>query len=136
VDVEEVKLKIDNYRERYKRALRKKVEFMRLRYEKALASKIFKEPTQKINEYYINIDMKIKNMEMIIQSKIREAKLKAINYTEKLDALSPLKTLTRGYSIVEKEGNLLKSTKQVHKNDHINIRLEDGKITAIVNNIE
>ena len=80
--------------------------------------------------------MKIKNMEMIIQSKIREAKLKAINYTEKLDALSPLKTLTRGYSIVEKEGNLLKSTKQVHKNDHINIRLEDGKITAIVNNIE
>ena len=109
---------------------------MRLIYEKALASKIFKEPTQKINEYYINIDMKIKNMEMIIQSKIREAKLKAINYTEKLDALSPLKTLTRGYSIVEKEGNLLKSTKQVHKNDHINIRLEDGKITAIVNNIE
>lgn len=117
-------------------ALRKKVELMRLRYEKALASKVFKEPAYRINEYYITIDMKIKNMEILIQNKIKEAKMRAINNTAKLDALSPLKTLTRGYSIIETEGKVLKSVKQVHEKDMINIRLEDGKITATVNEVK
>lgn len=116
-------------------ALRKKVEFMRLRYEKALASKVFKEPTQRINEYYLSIDMKLKNMEIVIQNKIKESKLKAINYTAKLDALSPLKTLTRGYSIAEANGKVLKSIKEVKEKENIAIRLTDGKITATVNNI-
>jgi len=136
VDVEEVRKKIDSYKDRCKMALRKKVEFMRLRYEKALASKVFKEPTQKINEYYINIDMKLKNMASLVQNKIKESKIKATNYMARLDTLSPLKTLIRGYSIVEEDGKVLKSVKQVNKSDKISIRMTDGKLTALVDNIE
>ncbi len=132
IDVAEVKAKIESYKERCKTALKQKVQFMKLRYEKVLASKVFKEPTQKINEYYLNIDMKLKNMEMIMQNKIKESKLKAMNYTAKLDALSPLKTLTRGYSIVESNGKVLKSIKEVKDKETIDIRLTDGKITATV----
>lgn len=135
VDVEEMKKKIESYKDRCKMALKKQVEFMRLRYEKVLASKVFKEPTQRINEYYMNIDMKLKNMEMLIQNKIKEAKLKATNYTAKLDALSPLKTLVRGYSIAETNGKVIKSVKQVEEKDEINIRMVDGRITAIVSEI-
>lgn len=51
----------------------------------------------------------------------------------KLDALSPLKTLTRGYSVVEnKERKVIKSVKDVKKDDKLNLTLVDGKINVIV----
>ena len=136
VDVKEIDEKINSYRNRFKIALKKKVEYMRLRYEKALASKVFKEPTQKINEYYMNIDIKLKNMEMIVQNKIKEAKLKATNSIARLDTLSPLKTLVRGYSIVEEKGKVIKSIKQVQENDIITVRMYDGRISTKVQKVE
>lgn len=136
VDVKEIEEKINLYRNRFKIALKKKVEYMRLRYEKALASKVFKEPTQKINEYYMNIDIKLKNMEMIVQNKIKEAKLKATNSIARLDTLSPLKTLVRGYSIVEEKGKVIKSIKQVQENDIITVRMYDGRISTKVQKVE
>ena len=68
-----------------------------------------------------------------IQNIFKENKAKAENYILKLDALSPLKTLARGYSITEHNGKILRTTKQIKENDEISVRLEDGKITAIVN---
>ena len=136
VDIKEIEEKINSYRNRFKIALKKKVEYMRLRYEKALASKVFKEPTQKINEYYMNIDIKLKNMEMIVQNKIKEAKLKATNSIARLDTLSPLKTLVRGYSIVEEKGKVIKSIKQVQENDIITVRMYDGRISTKVQKVE
>ena len=50
----------------------------------------------------------------------------------KLDALSPLKTLYRGYSITEKDGKIVKSKEELQTGDLINIRLSDGKKQAIV----
>ena len=132
-DIYELKRKIELYRERYRQALKKKIDFMRLRYEKVMASREFTDPLKRINENYINIDMKVKRMQVSIQNIFKENKAKAENYILKLDALSPLKTLARGYSITEHNGKILRTTKQIKENDEISVRLEDGKITAIVN---
>ena len=48
----------------------------------------------------------------------------------KLDTLSPLKTLTRGYSIIEKNGGIVKSITDLQKDDEISIRLKDGEKQA------
>ena len=109
---------------------------MRLKYEKIMASRVFTDPLKKINENYLNIDMKMKSMQTAIQNILNENKVKTKNYILKLDALSPLKTLARGYSITEHNGKILKSIKQVKENDEIGIRLEDGKIFAKTLKIE
>ena len=57
-------------------------------------------------------------------------KLKTVEKITKLDAMSPLKTLARGYSVVEEDGKLIKSVKDVKKDDIVNIRLSDGKVDA------
>ena len=44
--------------------------------------------------------------------------------------MSPLKTLARGYTVVEKDDKLVKSVKDLKKDDIINVRLNDGKIDA------
>ena len=53
-----------------------------------------------------------------------------VKLISKLDALSPLKTLTRGYSIVETNGKIIKSVQDVEKDDEIDIRFIDGKAKA------
>ena len=131
-DIEEIKRKLETYNQRYKISLKKKIEFMKLRYQKCMSSKVFTEPTAKIKEQYINLDIIIKNLENLITNKVKDAKTKSIELISKLDTLSPLKTLTRGYSIAQKDGKTIKSVKELKTNDELDIRFTDGKIKTKV----
>ena len=56
-----------------------------------------------------------------------------IAITAKLDAMSPLKVLTRGYSMVENEQHILvRSVKDVSRGERVSILVADGKIDATV----
>ncbi len=125
-DIYEVKQKINTYQNRLRLSLVKKVEIMKLRYEKCMSSRVFKEPLRNINDNYLKIDTYIKRLESCIQAKQKEEKTKYIELVSKLDALSPLKTLTRGYSLVEKNGEIIKSVNDVKPEDKIDIRFVDG----------
>ncbi len=53
--------------------------------------------------------------------------------TAKLDAMSPLKVLTRGYSMVTgSRGEVVRSVSQVEPGERISILLSDGKLSATV----
>lgn len=57
--------------------------------------------------------------------------------TAKLDALSPLKVLTRGYAMVQSEqGSVIRSVKQIADGDAVQIKLSDGSVSASVNSVE
>lgn len=51
----------------------------------------------------------------------------------KLDALSPLKVLGRGYAIVYKDEAVVKSVGEAAAGDHLNIKLADGELSCTVN---
>lgn len=129
-NIADVALKINSYKNRYQLALKKKVEFMRLRYEKCMNQRVFKEPLQKIQEKYIVIDMKIKSMQNSAEAMYKDKKGNAMKLIAKLDALSPLKTLMRGYSIVSLNGKSIKSAKDLNKDDEVELRLSDGSAKA------
>lgn len=131
-DIYEIKNKLNTYKERLKNLLLKKLEFMNLRFEKCMTSKVFKEPTRDINDNYLKIDSYIKKMENIIKMRTNEEKSKYIELVAKLDTLSPLKTLTRGYTIVESKGSIVKSKNDINKDDEIQIKFIDGNKNAKV----
>lgn len=61
------------------------------------------------------------------------------NYTlllSKLDLLSPLNVLKKGYSVVTKSGTIINSIDHVTKGDNLNIRLHKGNIDVKVENIK
>ena len=68
------------------------------------------------------------------QSRILEAKNRRfVALTSKLDAMSPLKVLTRGYAMTQTdEGSVVKSIHQIHTGDIIHVTLSDGKFVAAV----
>lgn len=129
-NVKDILLKLKEYESRQKIALNRKIQIMKLRYEKCLNSKVFKEPLQKINERYMMLDIKVRQMESYINQKYINEKAKAIKLISKLDALSPLKTLSRGYSIITLNGKTIKEAKYLKKDDEINIKLFDGQVNA------
>lgn len=131
-NIADVELKLNTYQNRFRQALRKKTELMRLRYEKCMNSRVFKDPLQKVNENYMLIDRFVKNMQNSIVTKYKDKKLDAIKLYSKLDALSPLKTLARGYSITEKEGKIVHKVSELKQGDRLTLRFEDGKVDAEV----
>lgn len=57
--------------------------------------------------------------------------------TAKLDAMSPLKVLSRGYSMTQdSDGNLISSIYATQTGDHIQITLSDGTLSTIVESMK
>ena len=60
-----------------------------------------------------------------------------VSQTAKLDALSPLKVLSRGYAITKTEsGSVVRSVKQVTTAEPIEIVLNDGQLSATVTHVK
>ena len=131
-NMDDVLYTIDLYQNRYKTALKKKVQLMKLRYEKCMAQRVFKEPLQKINERAILLDTLVKSLTNSTRLKINDCRKEFVEVATKIDSLSPMKTMARGYSIVEKDGKIVKKVNDVQKDDEVSVRLSDGQITTKV----
>lgn len=86
------------------------------------------------------LDQKRKNLELL-RSRLVSAETRILESSRrqfvanvaKLDAMSPLKVLTRGYALAKtEEGEVLKSVHQVQPGDWIIVNLSDGALTAAV----
>ncbi len=129
-DVEDIKYTLNSYENRLKLSLKRKTEIMRLRYEKVMNSRTFKEPLQDINQKYILIDNYIKKIENMSTKRIKDLRIEEAKLISKLDALSPLKTLTRGFCITEVNGNVITKAKELKTDMEVRLRFQDGDKTA------
>ena len=129
-DIFEVKQKIINYQNRSKLALKKKIEIMKLRFEKVMKSRVFTDPMRKIIDNSIILDDYMKRLENAMKEIKTEKKNKYIELVTKLDSISPLKTLIRGYSLTEKDGKIIKKSSQIKKGDIVTIKFSDGDKSA------
>ena len=90
------------------------------------------------------IHQRKKNLEMLqnrlVSAQIQQnnrKKQRFIGLTAKLDAMSPLKVLTRGYAMAQQEnGRLIRSIYDVKCGDGVSISLADGSFTATVHEVK
>ena len=129
-DIYELKNKIAVSRERTRQALNKKMELLKLKYNNIMKSKVFLDPLRIINDNYLRLDNNVKEITNIIKLKQKDSEKKFGLIVSKLDALSPLKTLSRGYAIIEKENNIVKSYNDLKDGDIVKLILTDGKKDA------
>ena len=129
-NIADIKQNLSTYNIRLKNALKKKVELMQMRYEKCMRSRVYTDPLKIVNDNYLKLDMLVKSITNSVTNKLQVSKTQAIKNFSKLDALSPLKTLSRGYSIIEKNNGIVKSIADLQKDDTINIRMQDGEKQA------
>ena len=63
---------------------------------------------------------------------IEKSKNRYLITLSKLETLSPILTIKRGYSVARKNNKIIKSVSEVQKNDLIEIEVCDGKIKTEV----
>ncbi|MCI7639633.1 MAG: exodeoxyribonuclease VII large subunit [Clostridiales bacterium] len=97
------------------------------------ASQALQSPTGYLEQRNQSVEL-LKNRLVAAQNQnITRAKQRYIAQISKLEAMSPLKVLTRGYSMVHSErGEVVRSVSQVSLGERIQVKLSDGTLSATV----
>ena len=69
---------------------------------------------------------------MVFATTLKNQQSRLSNAASKLDALSPLKVLARGYSIAEIDNKPITSINDAEKGDKLTLKLNDGKLVCTV----
>ena len=90
-------------------------------------------PFSRINSYKEKLEYIQKNLNSAYRSRIMNSNKILAEKSVQLEALSPLKTISRGYSLVYKKEQLIKAAKDVKAGDIVDIKLSDGIVSATIN---
>ncbi len=114
-------------------ALRRQLKSARQRLDILSQSAALQSPTGYLEQKGKELEM-LKNRLIAGETQtINRDKQKYIALTAKLDAMSPLKVLTRGYSMaMAADGRVLRSVTQAELGERVSVRLSDGRISATV----
>ncbi|WP_434796948.1 exodeoxyribonuclease VII large subunit [Terrisporobacter vanillatitrophus] len=134
-DLSQIYYRLDNIRNRMNRSLNNQV---------ILDNEKLMNTFEKINNYMKNYVIKDKVIQLDqiydkinfrLEQNLETSKEKLSKKAALLHNLSPLATISRGYSIVEKNNKVINSIKEVDINEDINITLKDGSLECNVNKI-
>ena len=103
---------------------------MRLRYEKCMKSRVFTDPLRKQRDLNVLLDSYVQRLETKIKNIQKNNYTSYIELVTKLDTLSPLKTLTRGYSLTEKDGKIIKNATELKSKDKVRLVFFNGEKNA------
>lgn len=125
--------RISNIESRLKTAAKKLLENRRLLLKVYAEKQVIKDPISKINEKEIYLDYLTKLFGNAVMSAMDKKRQTLGIVASRLDGLSPLGTLKRGYSLAKNEsGELIRSVNQVSSGNEVNITVEDGDFYAVV----
>lgn len=112
-----------------------KVYFSHLNKDIQLLEKKLISPKDVIQKLRNKIETSQFRINRSIELKIARLDSSLKNNMGKLDSLSPLAVVDRGYSITAKDGKVIKSVYEISPADTVEVRLSDGTFTAAIKNI-
>ena len=120
------------YRMLYRQAMQV-IERGRMRVERCSDRPVFKNPVSKINDERQYLDSLSHMFETACKAALRTKRQELAEAAAKLNGLSPLGTLGRGYSLTKDDsGRVIRSVSQVNSGDMINVTVADGDFSARV----
>lgn len=98
-------------------------------------SRSLKSPLNYIQDRHLQLDHTLSRLGAASAQLVAGKKQRFISLTAKLDAMSPLKVLSRGYSMVEREAHIVRSVSQLHAGDQVLLCFSDGKANAQIQEV-
>lgn len=133
----ELREKFNNVYSRMYTCANRIVERSRMRVKMLSENTVLKNPMVKVEDNRIYLDSLYKNFENAFQGILNEKKQSLALNASKLDALSPLSSLQRGFSVTkDTAGKVVKSVGQISDGDEITVLVSDGSLLADVKKIE
>lgn len=133
----ELREKFNNVYARLYSCANRIVERGRLQLKVSAESAALKNPMAMIDNSRIYLDSLSRTMEGAYKNIMGDKRRNLAVTASKLDALSPLGALSRGFSLTKDEsGAVVKSAKRLNKGDKISVTLSDGTAHATVYSVE
>jgi exodeoxyribonuclease VII large subunit len=137
-DQAELALRLAGARERLVLALRRRVDEQRERLRFLAERPCLARPTDLVQARRQRVDDLTAALERLTADRLRAARHRVAVLSGRLDALSPLRVMGRGYAAVEKlpERRVVRSAAEVEPGDRVGIRFHDGSIVTHVEAVE
>lgn len=130
-NIELVALLRQNY-SRMLYSLRKTIESKK----EVLSRFAIKNPLDLVNQNRIRTDNSVKHLINAMMANLEAKSKKLAVEAAQINALNPLGVLSRGYTVAQCDGKLVRSINQVNKGDTISVRVIDGNIKCSVKETE
>lgn len=118
-------------------ALKSSVDVKKAKLKHAAENRFLSHPMLLIEDKIQRLSDYSLKMSLYFEKTLKEKQQNFIRNVSKLDSLSPLQVLKRGYSFVEKEdGQVIDSIAKVHEKDILHLSFHDGKAKCVVHDIE
>jgi exodeoxyribonuclease VII large subunit len=133
-DTREIEKNLSSLELRMRQNVFKAIEYYRKQLASIEKSVLFRKPTERINQYRQTVDELKRNMVAEITHFVTLQRKNVQALTGKLDALSPLAILERGYSICSKlpEGKIVRSVEEISVGDALKVLFTDGEAISEV----
>ena len=132
-DRQEVKRRLDVLQARIVRSERKRLEEQRERFDRLARSRALRDPMAFIDDKRQLLDYTRKDLASLAQDQMAQREQRFTALAAKLDALSPLKVLGRGYAVARNEkGQILRAAREAKPGETIEVLLGQGSLACTV----
>ena len=124
---------LDNYRERFRRDMRERIEYQKVRLEQYKLRLKYLSPESRLRDNRQILADYDDALRSAMKNKLQQYRHRLVIYLERYQGMSPLAKLNQGYSFVaDQDGRGITSVEQVKPGDRVEISVTDGVIRAEV----
>ena len=135
-DCREIAEVLAGFELRASRSMRKQLNTLRERLDVCAQRRVLTDPMTLVDNRRMELDRSRERLASAEEKILAVKRQRFVASTAKLEAMSPLKVLTRGYAIADdKKGNAIRSAGQLHSGDRITLRLSDGRANCLVEDV-
>lgn len=117
-------------------SVQKTVKLDRERLRSLAGKRVLQSPAGYLEERRMLLDLLQNRLQNAQRQTLHEKKQRFVRLTAALDAMSPLKVLARGYSVVtDGDGHVLRSAKDAELGQSVHITLASGRLRACITQI-
>ena len=132
-DFAQVMHTLDNYRERFRRDMRERIEYQKVRLEQYKLRLKYLSPESRLRDNRQILADYDDALRSAMKNKLQQYRHRLGIYLERYQGMSPLAKLNQGYSFVaDQDGRGITSVEQVKSGDRVEISVTDGVIRAEV----
>ena len=135
-DASEQRQTLSSFSIRSSQAMDKRLKQMRSETENLRSRRVLRDAGAYLDDRRIELDRVRDKLCASMESELGGKKREQVRLAAGLDAMSPLRVLTRGYAVASDEnGEIVTSTKMIRKGSRLHLRLSDGGADCRVESI-
>lgn len=117
---------IDTLSSKLKNALTGKYKVASAKYEMVVSKPVFEEPKAYFDNQFLKIDSIYERIQNSVKDYVSKNEKRFGVLLSRIDALNPIKIISRGFAAVKSEGSAIKSIAQLSVGQGVNLKFSDG----------